>query len=693
VIAPQDQAPVAEVDDLTIAFSRSGAVLEEVVRGVSLSIGPGESLGLVGESGCGKSTLAGTLLGFLRYGAVRRSGTVCVDGVDVFALRGPELRKFRGGRVALVPQNVGQALTPSMRVGRQLAETLELHRNLAGAEARSESVELLRRMRLPQPERILRRYPHQLSGGQQQRVGLAIALAGRPKVLVLDEATTGLDVLTQARVLDLLEQIRGEFQVAMLYVSHDLGVIARVCDRVAVMYAGRIVESGETRSLFRNGAHPYTRALAAAVPRVSDGRLPEGLAGTLPGLGEVRRGCVFAPRCRLAEERCRLDEPPIEALPELAGRLVRCYRWPEALAEIGVPVAAIGPPRPPAGKALLQLEAVTIDYRTRARTRRGGAPDPPPTVADITLELRRGETLALVGESGSGKSTIALAIAGLVRTQGGVVSFDGEDLTRLARQRPLALRRRIQLVFQNPEMALNPRHRVERILGRPLRLFSQTSRVGRAQRIDDLLSEVGLSEAHAGRFPGQLSGGQRQRIGIARALAADPDLVLCDEVVSALDVSVQASILRLLDRLRADRRMAYLFVSHDLAVVRALADRVAVIYLGRLCEVGAVADVYSGLSHPYTQALLAAVPDPDNPVAHPAESVRRDEPEQEAPARGCVFQGRCPRRIGEICDTIDPPWRIAAHGHRIRCHLPLDELARTPLSLMLGSAQATAPGS
>ena len=692
--AQSTAGPLLEVRDLSVAY-RSRGGLKEIVSTVSLSLDAAGTLGLVGESGCGKSTLAAALLGHLRAGARVTSGEVRVEGQSLFTAAPSRLRALRGGTVALVPQNAGQALTPTMRVGHQVREVLRTHRGVTGEVADAEAAALFAQVRLPQPQHLLRRYPHELSGGQQQRVAIAMALAGNPRLLVLDEPTTGLDVVTQAGVLDLLAGLRRELGVAMVLVSHDLGVVSATCDQVAVMYAGRLVESGDTEQTYRRPAHPYTRGLIASVPSLAEPGLPAAMPGTPPQPGTDLPGCSFAARCTLAEARCSTGGAPVlQLLPhtdaphQVTEHHSACLRadevrqLPPEERDMHQRADRVGEEAP----VLVSLRGVEIDYRHR-RARTQGAP----TVAGIDLDIRRGETLALVGESGSGKSTLAWTIAGLRTPSAGSLVLQGEpeaapgaatgaaaasvthDLARPAGSRPPGLRRRLQLVFQNADSSLNPRRLVSDALRRPLRLFAPDRAAALSARVDALLDDVGLDRELGGRLPGQLSGGQRQRVGIARALAAGPDLVLADEVVSALDVSVQASVLRLLDRLRTERGITYLFISHDLAVVRSIADRVAVLYLGRLCEVGDVEAVFSGPTHPYTRMLLDAVLEPG---ARPEPGERRpvEEPESAPPAAGCPFQRRCPHRIPGTCDTVTPPWRESGNGHRIRCHLDLDDL-------------------
>ncbi|ASQ96670.1 ABC transporter ATP-binding protein [Streptomyces sp. 11-1-2] len=598
-----ETTPIVSVDALSVAYRSGGSGGREVpvVDEVSLEVGPGRTLALVGESGSGKSTVAATLLGHLRHGSRLTGGRVAVEGKDVFALSARELRRLRGGTVAMVSQNAGQALTPSMRIGRQIAE--------AGGEV--PVTDLLEQVRLPHPRELARRYPHELSGGQQQRVAIAMAIAARPKVLVLDEPTTGLDVITQRGVLDLVGTLREELGLAAVLVSHDLGVVAHMADEVCVLRAGRVVEAAPTRRLFAAPADPYTRRLLASVPRVADAGL--ALVGE-DGTREIR------PRA----------EVPADAA--------------EAL----------------------DVREVTIDYGTSR------------AVDGVSFNVRRGEVLALVGESGSGKSTIAWSLAGLRGASGGTMratsgdaaagvpgsasggvsggapgSASGGDLGAPARRRPLALRRTVQLVFQNADTSLNPRRSVGDAIRRPLRFFgSAGSRGEAASRARKLIADVRLDPDFADRLPAQLSGGQRQRIGIARALAGEPEVLIADEITTALDVSVQADVLRLLDDLRRERELACLFISHDLAVVRGIADRVVVLRHGVVVEEGPTDAVFEGPGHPYTRALMAAALEPDPEAAGAAAS---------APAE-------------EWADAAEPGaiWDELGGGHRVRRWRPAD---------------------
>ncbi len=545
--------PIVRVTDLAVSYA-AGRRLVPVVRGVSFTIAAGRTLGLVGESGSGKSTVARTLLAHLRAGSRIERGSVRVAGDDVFALSPAGRRSLRGGTASVVAQNAGQALTPSMRVGEQIREALRAHGEPDGPER---VLELVRLVRLPSPETIVRRYPHQLSGGQQQRVAIAMAVAARPRVLVLDEPTTALDVVTQAAVLDLVADLGRELGMAVLLVSHDLGVVSAMADEIAVMRDGEVVEHAATAALFAAPQHEYTRALLAAVP---DGRRPGG-TDHVPETATVS-----------------------STVASRAGRTV---------------------PPEPLVRPVVTAEDLVVRYASGL----------PAAVDGVSFTIAPRETLAVVGESGSGKSTLATALAGLVPAESGTFAFDdgtvSGDLREPVAGRSPELRRAVQLVFQNADTSLNPRRTVGAAIARPLKLFTGSSS---AERVGELLTQVGLGPAFADRLPAQLSGGQRQRVGIARALAAEPRLVIADEITTALDVQVQAGILALLAELQRSRGLSCLFISHDLAVVRGVADRVAVMTGGRIVEIGPTEAVFGGPNHPYTATLLAATLEPGSTV-------------------------------------------------------------------------------
>jgi peptide/nickel transport system ATP-binding protein len=581
------------IDGLSISAAAQGSGAPPVIDGISLEIAEGETLGIAGESGSGKSTLLLAMMGLMQEGLHRTSGQASFAGVSLLERDDSELTDLRGGKLAMVPQNAGTALTPSMRIGQHMDEALRLHTALAAAERARRIIELLRQVRLPDPEALVKRYPHQLSGGQLQRVAIAMALAGEPRALLLDEPTSGLDVTTQQRIIELLGEIRGQRAMAAVCVSHDLGVLAQLCGKLAVMYAGRIVEFGETARILAEPRHPYVKALVASVPRLSSTSLPRPIGGAAPGLSERRAGCSFRPRCPRAGSSCAENCPPLKAL--LPGHFVACH-YPEdaAQAETGglTPVAV----RPAAEVPVLQLENVTVSYR------RSGWLAPrqqQPALKGLSLTLMQGEILALVGESGSGKSTVLRAIAGLWPLASGTITCSTAPGER-------ERRRAVQLIFQNPDSSLNPRHRVEEIIAQPLRLYFRMGREEiRAAALRHLAS-VELDPRYLTRYPAQLSGGERQRVAIARALAAKPSILLCDEITSALDVSVQAAILHLIRDLSRSQSVAVLFVTHNIAAAAALADRIGVLHQGRLVELGASAAICSTPSHSYTKALVGS---------------------------------------------------------------------------------------
>ena len=643
-----------------------------IVSDISLSVRRGESVGLVGESGSGKSTIALSMMGYLSTGLAVLEGSSSFAGESVFDLLLSKLQKLRGGRLGLIPQNAGQALSPNLRISAQLAEALRLHSDVPEADQHARMVELLQQVRLPGPEEILYRYPHQLSGGQQQRVAIAMALAGEPEGLILDEPTTGLDVTTQAHILELLAQLRVERNLAMVFVSHDLGVISRVCTRVVVLYAGEIAEDGPVREVLRNPVHPYTRGLIASIPKLSETAIPSSMEGRPPSPWDRAKGCLFAPRCPYATEICHTRKPDRTDASE--GHFVRCHNAGDVV-HAAVGSGATKRPVSSTGDAVVALNGVQIRYdHPGLFDRLTGKPRPTATCDGIDLTVRSGETMALVGESGSGKSTILKAISGLVPpSEGKIIGPDGLELPGALDDRSADQKRWIQMVFQNPDASLNPRQTVEEIISSPLKLYENLSGQALRDRVTELLDQVRLGPSYLRKLSTQLSGGEKQRIGIVRAFAAKPDLILCDEVTSALDVSVQAAILNLLVELQVKTGAALLFVSHDLAVVRAISDRVMVLNQGRICEIGPASDVFCAPYHPYSSLLLNAIlePDPDRAPVLQAD----DTSELSPPAAGCPFQRRCPQRIGNICDDERPDNALGPNSvNEIRCHLKQNEL-------------------
>jgi len=585
-----EQSTAVAVRELKIDLVSGGA---DIVEGIVLEVRAGEVLGLVGESGSGKTTVGMALMGYTRPGGRVTGGEILIDGRPLSALTPGQLRQLRGGTVAYIPQDPGTALNPALRIGRQLSEMLQVHASGTSEEARRARVrETLDEVALPTDDEFLARYPHQLSGGQQQRVAIAMAFACRPHVIVCDEPTTGLDVTTQARVLETIRDLARSHRVAAVYVSHDLAVVAELADHVAVMYAGRIVERGPRDVMFLRPRHPYTRRLLRAVPDLAGKRAVIGIAGRAPLPGHRPSGCFFAPRCDLAIEPCHQRFP--EATEFEAGHTVYCYRAEDAPDEVpttGAPAAATQ-----AGDVVVTVEDVNASHGKQQ------------ALFDIGFSVQRNECVALVGESGSGKTTIARCIAGLHSNYTGEIKLDSQPLAHSARQRPTQARKQIQYVFQNPYASLNPRRTVGQTLARQLRLFFRVNRIETGRRVADLLERVALSSAAANRYPDQLSGGERQRVAIARALAAEPSLLVCDEITSALDVSVQAAIVELLRDLRIQTGLSILFITHNLALIRTIADRVLVMTMGRIVESGATAELFTAPSAEYTRRLLANTP-------------------------------------------------------------------------------------
>ena len=659
--------PVISVDNLSIGFRGKAGHMLPVLRNISLDVHQGESIGLVGESGSGKSTLALAMMGYLKTGLRVLNGDVSFEGQKMFSQNRAALESIRGGRLALIPQNSGQSLTPTLRIGAQIQEALKLHSAQPSETFGARVIELLSQVRLPDPASIVERFPHELSGGQQQRVAIAMALAGEPEALLLDEPTTGLDVTTQAHILELLRDLARDTGMAMVYVSHDLGAIARVCDRVAVMYAGEVALEGSARQVLRDPSHPYARGLLASIPKLSDICLPLALDGRPPTPGGAGQGCAFVSRCAIASDVCSTSRPDLALQP--SGARSRCHHV-DKVHEIPLFGDREVGKRALSDETSLSLKDLAISYvRPSLWSKLAGREDTSvATVESINFALRRGETLGLVGESGSGKSTILKTIAGLLPPLSGeVAAHGGAPLPSKVEKRASTELRQIQMIFQNPDESLNPRQTIGQILAQPLTLYFGLSGQALTEKTIQLLDQVRLGGHYIDRLPSQLSGGEKQRVAVARAFAAEPDLVLCDEITSALDVSVQAAVLELLDDLRRQKNTSYVFVSHDLAVVRALSDRVAVLYQGRLCEIGPTRAVYGATSHPYTEVLLGAVLEPD-PDFTPELSAS-DVVELAPPTQGCPFQRRCPKRIGSICDTVAPPIRESGNGHMIWCHI------------------------
>jgi peptide/nickel transport system ATP-binding protein len=596
-------------EGLSVAYG-VGAQSTQVLLDVTVDLRPGVIIGLAGESGSGKSTLALSLMGYRSPGQRVLSGTVTLDGTSITGVSIGRLRELWGTRLAYMPQDTSTALNPALSVGRHFTEVLAKHRHLSRREGSRAAIDWLGRVGVPDPAQALRRYPHQFSGGQQQRIALALALCLEPDVLILDEPTTGLDVVTQAQVNDLIVDLARAGRIAALYVSHNLALLATVCDDLAIMYAGQIVESGPVAAVYANPRHPYTAALISAVPSVTEDIRPQGILG-LARTSVAEGECGFLARCPLRVAACATPIPLIEVG---AGHLARCIRTSEVHAR----ARAVSPRAAPRDVAeeppLLAVDAVTCAFRRR------GSAATLTAVDRVSLAVHPGRTLGIAGESGSGKSTLLKVVAGLIAPQSGTVTLRGQRLAPLAGGRPLAQRKAIQIVFQNPDSTLNPRHTIGQSLSRPLRLFAPAlDGGGRRARIAEMMERVRLSPSLMGRYPRDLSGGQRQRVAIARSLLAEPEILLCDEVTSALDVSVQASVIELLIALREDSGVAMIFVTHDLGVLRSIADDAVVMQNGTVRESGPVASLLDHPRDPYTVRLIESVPRPQLGGPHPGE--------------------------------------------------------------------------
>lgn len=670
---------ILELDELSVSYPTSRGWLVALDK-FFLAIGRGQTMGLVGESGSGKSTVVLAILGLIGRGARIEASKARFSGADVLRAGAA----LRGKRIGAVFQDPSASLNPALTIGLQVAEPMMLHLGLTRAEAFARSTALLADMAVPRPAETMRAYPHQLSGGMKQRVTIAAALAPEPELLLLDEPTTALDVTIEAQILDLLEDLRSRRGLSMLLVSHNLGIVDRICDSVAVLYAGRVVEVGQTREVLARPHHPYTRGLLAALPRIG-GDIRKRLVsipGELPDLVDPDPGCNFRARCTFALAGCEKRQ----LLTATRGRLVRCHR---AEAVMDKPLSAVDTHKLAEARsnekillagAHLSRSFVPSSWHSELpflqKLLHISSASVVRAVDDVSLQVRSGEVLGLVGKSGSGKSTLGLLMLRLLGADTGDLFFDGASVPPHPGSQ---FRKRAQIIFQNPDTSLNPRQSVDTILRRPLQQFRLARGAAVGLEVERLLRMVRLPVTYRERYPHQLSGGEKQRVGIARALATGPDFLVCDEAVSALDVSVQAVILNLLSDLRDELGIAYLFITHDIGVVAHISDNIAVMYRGAVMEEGPVASLLHPPYHPYTEALLSAVPMVGKRSAE-AKRVRLvGDAGGAARSAGCRFAPRCPRKLGTICDTVPPPRREAGPRHSIVCHIPLSDLSSVPV--------------
>lgn len=669
--------PLLQIKDLhTDIEIRNGVV--RALSGVDLHVNPGETLGIVGESGSGKTMTALSLMGLLPQGGKVSSGSIILDGQDLTKMPLHLKRKMRGTKVGMIFQDPLTSLNPTMKIGLQVCEPLRVHEKLSKREALARAVEILKRVGMPRPEVVINNYPHQLSGGMRQRVMIAMALVCKPRILIADEPTTALDVTTQMQILDLIDELRDEYKMGVILITHDLGVVAGHTDRVAVMYAGRIVETAPTKTLFTEPKHRYTSSLMAALPEraLAAGTKLFSIPGAPPSLTNLPKGCRFAARCLWATDECRAG------YPDLSGDENHTFSCFHPVQE-GDESPAVLQAMMDSGKAEDAVDAtgqisqeVLLDVKEASRVyesagsgffkRDKGVVS---AVDRVSITVNKGETYGLVGESGCGKSTVGRLIAGLERPSGGAIELDGRDLATLKGRDAVRIHRDVQMMFQDSYAAMDPRMRIDQILAEPMSIQKTGNARQIAERIMEILEQVGLTEEILDRYPHEFSGGQLQRIGFARSLTLAPDLIVADEPVSALDVSVQAQVLNLMKDLQQELGLSYLFISHDLAVVQYMADRIGVMYLGRIVEEGPASEVVKNPKHPYTKALIDSIPVPDPEFVHDESAIKLtgEPPSAVNPPKGCRFRPRCPF-AGEEC-KVQP--MLTDETHRVACHHPL----------------------
>jgi peptide/nickel transport system ATP-binding protein len=682
---------ILEVDNVQINYeTRKGDI--EAIQGVSFKVDKGETVGLVGESGCGKSTIAFGIVNFLGPNGKIVEGSIRFQGEELVGRSQEELMKLRGDRISMVFQDPMQALNPSVRLGEQLAEVLTCHRDITQQEAWERCIQMLKRVNMPDVENVMARYPHQISGGQQQRIVIAMAMLNNPALIIMDEPTTALDVTVEAAVLDLLEELKQDFNAANIFITHNLGVVARVSDYLCVMYAGQMVESGSLVEIFRNPRHPYTMGLLACVPRLGESKLEsllQPIRGRVPPPAErSKTECIFAPRCEYVTEDCRKARPGFTQIsPEHVARCIYALEIEDRARTRKRQKVEKPPEQQEISKEnLLSFENLKVYYPQKSNSVVSllgmGEKKYVKAVDDVSVRIAKGRTLGVVGESGCGKSSLVKGLIGLEAVTGGEVEFMGVDTTMTVTERDTNLIKEMQMVFQNPDSTLNPSYSVGSQIARPIKHFKTAPRNKIKEEVIKLLKAVRLPPTFYDRLPRQLSGGEKQRVGIARALASRPDLIICDEPVSALDVSVQAAVINLLLEIQKVFGSSMIFIAHDLSVVRYFSDDIAVMYLGQIVEVGPADAIYTPPYHPYTEALLSAVPIPDPDIEQKELRLSGNVPSALEPPSGCRFHTRCPRRQdmlpdgGKICETETPPWRTSQKGHRILCHVPLEELEK-----------------
>lgn len=686
---------VLSIDSLDVEYSTpEGAV--RAVRDVSLNITRGETHGIAGESGSGKSTLALAILQYLGENGSITNGTIQFNGTNLQNLSEEKLRSLRGNDIAHVAQDAKSSLNPSLSIGEQVSETIRAHQDVSRSEAREQAIQMLQEVDIPDPEYNADQYPHELSGGQQQRVLIAMALSCSPELLILDEPTTGLDVTTQSKIIELIQDLKDEYETTIVLITHNLEIIAQIADRVSIMYAGELMEQGDVHSVFDEPSNPYTQGLLAATPEIGSDKTPTAIPGQIPDLTDLGDGCIFADRCDFATEECRSGSIEMERVSD--DHNTRCRRWKTAVED---------PIRPnqgtyeksSAGQELLSASGLKKNFDEPSTVgalfegtsfeRFFDLEPPVKAVNDVDITIHESETVGLVGESGSGKSTLGRTLLGLLESTDGTVRFKGDDISSFDSSEMREFYSECQIVFQNPHSSLNPRKTIGEILERPLKLFTDKDEGTRSERVIELLEQVDLGSEYASRYPHELSGGEKQRVAIARAFAPNPSLIVLDEPVSALDVSVQANILDLLSDLRDKYGTTYLLISHDLSVINVICDRIMVMYLGEIIESGTRDDIFAPPYHPYTRALLSSIPNLDPYEESDPILLEGDVPSMRNTPSGCSFHTRCPQKIGSVCENSCPQLEEtndnSTDEHRISCHLDEEEMSAPITSLQHNS--------
>lgn len=676
---------ILSVDNLSVDYKTRTARVS-AVKDVSFELFRGETYGLVGESGCGKSTVAFAVMGYTARNGQLSKGNVRFKGKEMTTMSQKDLKKIWGAEISMVYQDPDSALNPSIRIGEQVSDVLQIHGKLSAKEARGKAISLFEVVHLTDPQAISTRFPHQLSGGMKQRVCIAMALAAEPDLLIMDEPTTALDVTTEATILDLIQELKEKFNTAILYITHNLGVVARICDRVGVMYLGKLVKEADVWKLFKTPRHPYTIALLNCIPKLGDTKSTKQLfsiQGNMIRSESLSDGCTFFNRCAFYISQCMESQNKLVEIEP--GHRTSCnvyeqFERTQQKSRTDRSVLAISRSSRNQGE-LLQVDHLHHYYLMKSEAFLGALFEPTikiKAVDDVSFNLEKDRTLAIVGESGCGKTTLARCVAGFLKPMEGSILFEGLDLAVPIEKRTKEMVRKITIVFQNPDATLNPKHSVGYAISRPLQLRNGFDVRQIRDEVIRSLKAVNLDSSYLDRMPRELSGGEKQRVAIARAFATGPELVICDEPTSALDVSVQASILTLLLDLQTQMGLSYLFISHDLSVVWYISDYIAVMYLGKICEIGMTSEIFLPPYHPYTEALLSAIPIPDPEARQKQIRLVGRVPSLINPPLGCRFNTRCPRKIGNICETESPPKVKVSETHKIYCHISIDHLKQVP---------------